>query len=93
MKATLRAYENKALFKKQGIIIYKLFGKFYMRKAAGSYSKKPGIEEDMPQCLIAANEFAKKMIANPVTKMLYQQKAKGKCSAYAKAVSEYMLTH
>ena len=40
---------------------------------------------------IAAHRFTQGIVANPALKVIYDKKANGKCSAYSKAVSEYML--
>ncbi|MEP7165279.1 MAG: hypothetical protein ABI741_11330 [Ferruginibacter sp.] len=62
-----------------------------MRKAAGSYNKT-ATEKQVPvrEKFKAAHRFAQAVIADPLLKALYNKKANGKCTAYSKAVSEYM---
>ena len=80
------------LYGKLGDVVYfRLNGKTFMRKAAGSYNKIPTEKQaGVRERFAAAHRFAQAVIADPALKALYNKKANGKCTAYAKAVSEYM---
>ena len=95
MKVNIHWDEKKELLAKQaGFIVYRRFGKTYLRKAQRTQPKKTTKKHaTIPKCLIAADKFAKAIIADPATKVLFEKMANGQCSAYAKAVSEFMLTH
>lgn len=72
-------------------VFYNRFGKTYMRKAPGSYNKVPTAKQAIVRArFIEAHHFAQAVINNPVKKAAYEKKARGRCTAYSKAVSEYM---
>ena len=77
---------------KMGDVVYfRLNGKTFMRKAAGSYNKTTTAKQaPVRERFKEAHQFAQAVIADPGLKALYLQKANGKCSAYSKAVSDYM---
>jgi len=75
-----------------GMIVYQRFGKTFIRRAPGSYNKVPTEKQAIVRArFIAAHAFASSVINDPVQKAIYEKKAKGLCTAYSKAVSEYML--
>ena len=80
------------LYGKLGDVVYfRLNGKTFMRKAAGSYNKTATTKQaPVRERFKEAHRFAQAVIADPVLKTLYTKKADGKCTAYSKAVSEYM---
>jgi len=73
------------------IIIYNRFGKTYARKAPGSYNKIPTEKQAAArERFIAAHEFAKSIIADPVLKSLYLLDLGNHTSVYSKAISDYL---
>lgn len=73
------------------IIIYNRFGNTYARKAPGSYNKIPTAKQAAArERFIAAHEFAKSIIANPVLKSLYALDLGTHTTVYSKAVSDYL---
>jgi len=77
--------------KTEGYIFYNRFGKTFIRKAPGSYNKVPTEKQAIARArFIEAHRFAQSVINDPVKKAEYEKKAKGRCNAYSKAVSEYM---
>ena len=63
-----------------------------MRKRPGSYNKTATVKQlPVRERFIAAHRFAQGIVVDPALKAIYDKKASGKCSAYSKAVSEYML--
>ncbi|MEP7197978.1 MAG: hypothetical protein ABI851_15775 [Saprospiraceae bacterium] len=94
MKTTQQSYEKRALIKETfGLNVYKLRGKTFLRRMPGRKPAKAAKQPRSISCLKKADQFAKSVVADPVQKELYETKAAGQCSAYNKAVSEYMLTH
>ena len=73
------------------VVYYQRNGKTFTRRAPGSYNKIP-TEKQAPlrERFKEAHRFAQMVIADPVLKALYNKKANRKCTAYSKAVSEYM---
>ena len=80
------------LYGKVGDVVYfRLNGKTFMRKAVSSYNKTATAKQaPVRERFKEAHRFAQAVIADPVLKALYTKKADGKCTAYSKAVSEYM---
>lgn len=77
--------------KMHGMIFYNRFGKTFIRKASESYNKVPTEKQAAVRArFIEAHRFAQAVINDPVKKAIYEKKAKGKCTAYSKAVSEYL---
>ena len=77
--------------KMDGMIFYQRFGKTFIRKAAGSYNKVPTEKQAIVRArFIEAHHFAQAVIKDPVQKAIYEKKAKGRCTAYSKAVSEFL---
>ena len=77
--------------KSNGFIYYQRFGKTFMRKAPGSYNKIPTEKQAIVRAnFIEAHQFAQSIINDPVKKAEYLKKARGRCTAYSKAVSEYL---
>lgn len=75
-------------------IFYNRFGKTLVRKAPGSYNTIPTPKQaEARERFTAAHHFAQSIIADPVLKALYTKKAVGKRTAYAEAVSEFLLNH
>lgn len=73
-------------------VFYQRSGQVMVRKAPGSYNVIPTEKQATGrEKFIAAVSFAKSIIADPVLKALYTQKADGKRTAYAQAVSEFMM--
>ncbi len=68
-------------------------GKTFLRKApATGYNKIPTPKQAAcREKFKAARLFALSVINDPALKEIYKLKAGGKCSAYSKAVSEYLL--
>lgn len=74
-----------------GKVYYKRNGQTFARKAPGSYNKIPTQKQAAArERFMAANQFAKSILADPVLKALYEQNLGSHISAYSKAVSEYM---
>lgn len=74
------------------MIFYNRFGKTYIRKAPGSYNNIPTEKQAVQRALfIQAHLFEQSVISDPVKKAIYTKKANSRCTAYSKAVSEYML--
>ena len=87
----LEWHEERGSGKVGDMVYYNRWGKTYMRKRPGGYDKTATEKQAQArERFIAAHQFAQAVIADPLLKALYLQKAKGKCSAYSKAVSEYM---
>lgn len=76
-------------------VYFQRYGNTYSRKApAYSYNKVPTPKQAiMRELFKEAHRFAQSAINDPVQKKLYEDLAKGKCSAYSKAVSEYIRDH
>lgn len=83
---------SEGLSGKQGdLVAYQLYGKTYFRKAPGSYNKVPTQKQaEVRERFKAAHQFAQSVINDPVLKAEYSKKAKNRCSAYIKAVSEFL---
>ena len=91
MKAQLQWYETTLYGKIADIVIYRRHGKTFARKAPGSYNKVPTQKQAAArERFMAAQQFAKNIIADPALKALYVQNLGSHISAYSKAVSEYM---
>jgi hypothetical protein len=74
------------------MILCQFHGNTYARKAPGSYNKIPTPKQAViRQRFIEAHRFAQSVINDPLLKVLYEKKAAGRCSAYIKAVSEYLM--
>jgi len=74
-----------------GWIYYQRFGKTFIRKASGSYNKIPTEKQAVVRARFTeAHHFAQSVINDPVRKAQYEKKAKGLCTAYSMAVSEYL---
>ena len=77
----------------EGWIYYQRFGKTFIRKAPGSYNKVATEKQAIVRARFTeAHHFAQSVINDPVKKAAYEKKAKGHCTAYSKAVSEYLLS-
>ena len=75
-----------------GKVYYQRNGKTFARKAPGSYNKIPTEKQAAARLrFVEAHRFAQGIIADPVQKALYEQRAGKSYTAYAKAVSEYLL--
>ena len=74
-----------------GWIYYQRFGKTFARKAPDSYNKVPTEKQAIVRARFTeAHHFAQSVIKDPVKKAQYEKKGKGRCTAYSKAVSEYL---
>ncbi len=88
--------KNKSLFEGASgrignLIFYQRYGRTFARIAPGSYNKTPTEKQAVMRARFKeANLFAQFVIQDPELKALYEKKAAGRCSAYAKAVSEYL---
>ncbi len=73
------------------IVYYQRGGKTFVRQAPGSYNKV-ATEKQTPgrNRFTEAVAFAKKIVADPVQKAIYQLKARKGRSAYSQAIVEYM---
>ena len=79
--------------KRGDLIFYQRFGKTFIRKASGSYNKIPTEKQAIARAnFIEAHHFAQSVINDPVQKAIYEKKANGLCTAYSKAVSEYLIS-
>ena len=88
----VQTYEEGMYGKSGDVVYYRLHGKTFIRKAAGSYNKIPTPKQAAARMrFIEAHRFAQSIIADPLLKALYEKKANGHCTAYSKAVSEYMM--
>jgi len=73
-------------------VYYRLKGKTFVRKAPVSHNVIPTAQQaTVRERFMAAHRFAQSVIADPVLKAYYLKKANGKCNAYSKAVSAFML--
>lgn len=74
-------------------VYYQLNGKTFRRKAPGvPYNIVPTEKQAAArQRFTAAHQFALTVINDLVLKAMYEKKAEGKCTAYAKAVSLFLL--
>lgn len=73
-------------------IYYQRNGKTVVRNAPGSYNKIPTEKQAAARLrFLEAHRFAQGIIADPVKKALYEQRAGKSYTAYAKAVSDYLL--
>ncbi len=74
-----------------GKVYYKRNGQTFARKAPGSYNKIPTPKQAAArERFMAANQFAKTIIADPVLKAQYAARANRGGSAYSTAVSEFL---
>ena len=92
MKTDITIYTEGLSGKLYDLVYYQLNGKTFARKAPGSYNKIPTAKQAAARLrFLEAHRFAQAVIADPVQKALYQQRAGKSLTAYAKAVSEYLL--
>ena len=79
-------YEERSSGRIGDMVYYNRWGKTYMRKRPGGYDKTATEKQALArERFIAAHQFAQAVIADPVLKALYPQKARGKCSAYSQS--------
>ena len=72
-------------------VYYSRKGKIFKRKAPRRHNIIPTPKQAVVrERFTAAHRFAQGVITDPILKALYQKKAKGKCTAYAKAVSAFL---
>ena len=84
-------YEDGGSGRVGDLVYYNRWGRTYTRRRPGGYDKTPTEKQAIArEHFITAHRFAQAVIADPVLKVLYLKKANGKCSAYSKAVSDYM---
>lgn len=91
MKVDMHNLEATLHGKLGDLVYYRRNGQTFTRRAAGSYNKIPTSKQAPVRArFTAAVLFAKAVLADPALKALYVQKANGKCTAFSKAVSDYM---
>ncbi len=91
MERELQQYEQGLSGRTGDIVYYNIKGKTYTRKRPGSYNKNPTAQQATVRARFAAAiAFAQSVIADPVLKVLYTEKAAGKRTAYAMAISDYL---
>ncbi|MCP9751453.1 hypothetical protein [Ferruginibacter sp. HRS2-29] len=73
-------------------VFYQRSGQVMVRKAPGSYNVIPTEKQATGrEKFTAAVAFAKSIIADPALKALYTKKAAGRRTAYAQAISEFLI--
>jgi hypothetical protein len=93
MERILQFYEKGLSGKMGDIVYYQRRGKTHIRKVPAKPSK-PGTPKQTAnrERFATAQRFAATVIADPALKAMYKQKAGGRCTAYAMAISEWLKT-
>ncbi|MEO7523910.1 MAG: hypothetical protein ABIT58_07430 [Ferruginibacter sp.] len=73
------------------IVLYQRYGQTFVRKPPRAYDKTPTEKQRVNrEKFVLAHRFGQFVIADPELKRVYEKKANGKCTAYSKAVSEFL---